>query len=331
MKTVKCFCAGKNHSAGCGCITEGFIRSASINHFLVCLQAEMNASVYASRMRELGKYHARGIHGIHTWENGFCSFYPHSICSCGKCDEDLNCEGKPYESKNVITCPLHSLAYEIACETRARNSDEVIHSELGKGHSNLCESGFSVLPKYRAKNLALHRLTYMTLTNWGLIMSCQSFMQQKKVPEYSPYVELYSEMGLPILDGMQQIWETDMQERAKNLEKKQSAKAKKSRILHKAARVEEQQERKQWAKRQRIIHQYGIEESDDSYDEMASKIQPNIEGQQLQNNTVLILGEDSQQAISKKGKEKAGSTRKHCKCGSATHSRTLFRDCPFHK
>ena len=64
--------------------------------------------------------------------------------------------------------------------------------------------------------------------------------------------------------------------------------------------MEEQQEHKQWAKRQRIIHQYGIEESDDSDDEMASETPPNIEGQQLQNNTVLILGEDSQQGGQRK-------------------------------
>ena len=37
---VKCCCAGKKHSAGCGCITEGFIRSARINYFLACVQAD---------------------------------------------------------------------------------------------------------------------------------------------------------------------------------------------------------------------------------------------------------------------------------------------------
>ena len=86
-----------------------------------------------------------------------------------------------------------------------------------------------------------------------------------------------------------------MQERARNLEKKQSAKAKKSRILHKAACVEEQQEHKQWAKRQRILHQYAIEESNDSDDEMASETPPNIEGQQtrccgLISHWLMVLG-----------------------------------------
>lgn len=38
--TVKCVCAGRNHHQGCGCLTEAFIRSARINHFLCCLQAE---------------------------------------------------------------------------------------------------------------------------------------------------------------------------------------------------------------------------------------------------------------------------------------------------
>ena len=243
----------------------------------------------------------------------------------------MKCEGKPYESKNVLACSLHSFAYEIECETRARNADKVIHSELGKGHSNLCESAFSILPKYRAKNLVLHRLTYMSLTNRGLLISCQSFMEEKYGPEYSPYIELYTEMGLPILDGMQQLWKMDMQARATNLKNKQMTKVKKNRIDHKVAHVEEQQKRKQWAKRQRIIHQYGVEDSD-SDDEIGNKTLPTIEGQQLEDNAVLVLSEHSQQAASTKGKGKAaGSTKKPCKCGSTTHCRTSFRDCPLHK
>ena len=42
VATVKFCCAGRNHSAGCRCIIEGFIRSAHINHFFEYMQAEMN-------------------------------------------------------------------------------------------------------------------------------------------------------------------------------------------------------------------------------------------------------------------------------------------------
>ncbi len=65
------------------------------------------------RMRDLGKYHTRGTH---TWDGGECDFHPLHVCSCGKCATDeLQCPGKDYESANVLTCPLHALAYELEC------------------------------------------------------------------------------------------------------------------------------------------------------------------------------------------------------------------------
>ena len=85
-----------------------------------------------------------------------------------------------------------------------------------------------------SENLTLNRLTYISLTNWGLLISCQSFVEEKYGLEYFPYIELYTEMGLPILDGMQQLWKMDMQDRATNL--------KNNHIDHKVARVEEQLE-----------------------------------------------------------------------------------------
>ena len=147
-------------------------------------------------------------------------------------------------------------------------------------------------------------------------MSCQSFLQEKKGAKYSPYIELYTEMGLPILDGMQELWEKDMKARATILIKK-SAAVKKKRIELKTARIEEQEERKQWAKRQKILHQYGEEEdSDDSSDDG---------GQELVDDAMLVLCEVNEET-SKKGKGKAKSAQKPCKCGSTMHSRTSFRD-----
>ena len=158
---MKCVCQGRNHFSGCGCLTEGFIRSARINHFHCCIQADTNPEQCSSRMPELGRYHGRGVH---QWETGHCSFHPLRLCSCSKCENDEpSCEGKPYESKHIVTCPLHSLAYQIECETRAASAQSVIHPEMGRGHSNLCEAAFNVLPHYRSKNMALHRLSYMTL------------------------------------------------------------------------------------------------------------------------------------------------------------------------
>ena len=69
-------------------------------------------------------------------------------------------------------------------------------------------------------------------------------------------------MGLPILDGMADIWRADREERAKVLGKKKTEEVKKYRIQMKSARVDEQQERKQWAKRQQILHSYGNQEEE---------------------------------------------------------------------
>ena len=237
VTSVACCCAkGKHRSGcGCGCITEGFIRNVRISHFLVCIQADKDPGIYAQRMREIGKYHARGIH---TWDGGQCSFHPSVMCSCGGCNdvENLRCVGKPYESKFVLSCELHALGYEIECERRASEAESVIHPVMGRGHSNLCEAAFSILPRFRAKNLALHRLSYITLTNWGLIMSCVDSTDD------SPFVSLFSQMGLPILDGMANIWKVDTDEMSKVLQKQKSEEVKKYRIQMKSARVAEQQE-----------------------------------------------------------------------------------------
>ena len=61
ITSVTCCCAKGKHRAGCGCVTEGFIRNARISHFLVCIPAEKDHTVYAQRMRELGQYHVRAF------------------------------------------------------------------------------------------------------------------------------------------------------------------------------------------------------------------------------------------------------------------------------
>ena len=135
VNTVKCKCHGKKHSKSCGCMSEGFIHQAGINNYCAMIGAETDPSKYADILKELGKYHSRGIH---TWEGGKCSFHHAKVCTCGECDADKEptCEGKPYESKNALTCPLHALAYEIEMEERAEKADQVIHPILGRTQSN---------------------------------------------------------------------------------------------------------------------------------------------------------------------------------------------------
>ena len=127
VPSVTCCCAKGKHRIGCSCLTEGFTMNARISHFLVCIQSEKNHTAYMQWMRELGKYHARGIH---SWSDGQCSFHPSVVCSCGNCkdDDNLQCTGKAYESKNILSSELHALEYEIECENRASSSRCFIQS-----------------------------------------------------------------------------------------------------------------------------------------------------------------------------------------------------------
>ena len=138
-------CKGERHKSGCGCLGDSFLTNARINHFC-CLQQCDNPQEYARRMRALGQYHCRDIH---EWGDGEeCGFHEQTKCSCKNCDEDevLQCQGKPYKTKTPLTCEYHWLAYRIECERRAEDADSVIHPTMGRGHSNLCEAHFSVLP-----------------------------------------------------------------------------------------------------------------------------------------------------------------------------------------
>ena len=153
-------------------------------------------------MKDLGKYHARGIH---AWKDGECDFHPAFVCSCGNCErDDLRWQPKEYKSANVLTCPLHSLAYEIECSHRADHASEIIDPELGRGHSNACEATFTVFPKFRPNDIALHRLHYQASTNLALLQSSMTYLYEKRGPQYHWMLELFERMGLPILDGMKE-------------------------------------------------------------------------------------------------------------------------------
>lgn len=153
IEAAKCKCT--RHKSGCGCLSDAFIKGAHINHFCVLQQCK-DSEQYAKRLRELSQYHCRDIH---EWNGGSCDFHSQLICTCGSCgeDEDLNCEGSPYKTKCPLSCEFHRLSFRTECEKRAEEAASVIHPELGRGHSNLCEAHFTVLPQFRAKEQSLNR------------------------------------------------------------------------------------------------------------------------------------------------------------------------------
>ena len=77
---------------------------------------------------------ARHARDEHEWDSGGCDFHQLQLCSCDECEdeEDLKCEGKDYLSRYVLTCPFHSLAYEIECHERAGISEQLVHPILNR-------------------------------------------------------------------------------------------------------------------------------------------------------------------------------------------------------
>lgn len=98
-----------------------------------------------------------------------------------------------------------SLRIEIECDHRAEQAAEVIDPDLGRGHSNLCESTFSVLTKFRPKDTNLHRMHYQASTNLRLIQSNMTYLFEKRGSEYHWATDLYERMGLPQLEGIKEI------------------------------------------------------------------------------------------------------------------------------
>ena len=194
VETVECHC--KRHKQGCGCITDAFCSESRKKLFRAVMHAGANPDKLKSRIRML-PHHARDEH---KWKDGKCDFHELLLCSCGRCGLcKLRCEGKRYKTANVLTCPYHSLAYEIECEFRARQAENVIHPELGRGHTSQVESAHSALIRLRQKSWYIRRLHYHVSTNLGLMESNQTFMLNTCGIDYYWFPELFQSMGLPVL------------------------------------------------------------------------------------------------------------------------------------
>ena len=303
MASVTCHCAG-SHSKGCGCFSQAFITQVRVNFFCVLSQSGKDPRLFETRLKLLGKYHARNIH---SWSNGKCDFHSLKLCTCGECEEDdVQCEGEEYRTKHTLTCPFHALAYEIKCFNRAEEADSIIHPELGRGHSNYCEASHNVLVRFRSKDLQLHRLHFITKTNIGLCQANMSWMLKKKGPSYHWLLDLFKHLNLPVLDGVQEALHKSNESQMTALRNAQTEKAKQYRLKHKNARLEEQEERKRWVKRQSISHSYRECEDD--------------------------LPDDGANAPDDSGAATLVVTNSKCsKCGGTDHCRPTNKLCPFYK
>ena len=130
---------------------------------------------FRKRMLALGK-HVRDDHSQ-------CNFHKISLCSCGKCGgkEQLDCRGKEYHTRHPITCPMHSLAYEIECHHVSKQAEKLIHPILGMGYTN---QSHNVFIRYRSKTYHLERLHYILSTNLGLLQSNMTPNYKLKGPGY---------------------------------------------------------------------------------------------------------------------------------------------------
>jgi len=291
VTTVKCHCP-KRHKKNCGCFSKSFLRGARTNFFYCLLQAETDPQIFATRLLVLGKYHARDIH---SWDGGgHCDF--HELKGEGE-DED-------YHSKNPLTCPFHALAYEVECANRASQAPQIIHTELGRGHSNYPEASHNVLVRFRSKDKYLHSIHYMLSTNMGLMQANMTWLNKKHGMSYHWLLELFRRLKLPVFDGMIEALTRGNEIRAQNLERKQTEQAKENRTNWKKARVQEQEERKQWIRRQKVLHTYGSDDDDEDSNEDNDENDCDV-----------------------------GNARKQrkCKCGSFTHRLTTHRNCPLNK
>lgn len=253
---MKCKCV--RHSKSCGCLTDAFLVQAKVNHYCCLVQAE-SPEQYAQQLHDLSHYHARDIH---VWEGGSCTFHPEKVCSCGACEKggDVMCEGKPYQTKNTLTCEFHTLCYTIVLDDIAKDSNQIIHRTMLRGNSNLCESDFSVVAKFRGKDKALQQRSYECYTDIGLLQANLTWARSAWGNDYHWFADLLEQFKLKPTVTMLQWINVVADRRLKDLTRKKTKACKDSRNVRKRARLEEQENRKKWVKRQRIRMTYGDED-----------------------------------------------------------------------
>ena len=295
---VVCHCS--RHKPGCGCFSDKFIERAR-NNFSLILSTSESAKEFTAKVTALAR-HARDEH---EWDDGRCDFHPLRVCSCKKCEDKDNfqCEGKDYRTRHLLSCPFHSLAYEIECHERAKMSAQLVHPTLKRGHSNWLEASHNVFIRFRPKHINLDRLHYVVSTELALLQSNMTYMYDKRGPQYHWVIELFRLLKLPVFDGVQAALEVFNKRRKADLDRKKTSKYERRRIELLVERTEDAQRRKEWSKKHGH-DTYGDNDSDEDRVELKTKEQ----------------------------KRQQSSTERKCRaCGSTTHRRSSHRDCPSNK
>jgi hypothetical protein len=246
----KAECACKtNHKSNCGCFTDFFCQKAGAIFFSFLDNCGKDHVKLSNMFKQWGSYHARDVH---SWEGGECSFHSQTKCSCGKCEEDgaHKCEGKPYKTTGVLTCPYHRLCFEIECNKLASVAKALVHPYLGRVHTNQVEASHNVLIRYRSKTENFSRLAYEVTTNLGLLQSNMTWLHNRKGADYHWFPELLKKMGLPVYDGVVDILKRCNKKRIEYLQNCKTREFKKSRKDYKRRRkVIERKERLDWVKK----------------------------------------------------------------------------------
>ena len=149
-------------------LSEVFIEKAW-NNFSLILSNSESVHEFAEPLKALPRHAC----DKHEWDGGKCTFHALKVCSCGKCEDDakLKCDGKDYHTRQMLKCPMHSLAYEIECRQRASKSEQLIHPILKWGHSNRLEASHNVFIRFRPKKIYLERLHYTLSIELALLQS----------------------------------------------------------------------------------------------------------------------------------------------------------------
>ena len=146
VRTVTCCCQSR-HKQGCGCLSDAFIMKARNDYSFILTEAQ-SPEEFAERIRSLSKYHARDKHEYGMAVSATSISKKSALVNRTLEENRHGVREKKYHTKLVLSCPLHSLAYEIECDYRASMAADLVHPVLKRGHPNWLEASHNVFIRF---------------------------------------------------------------------------------------------------------------------------------------------------------------------------------------